>query len=89
MNRKNITTAAAALLAGLAFTASAVSPANAASDPAKPKAKQEQKQASKNPNQKICVAAEMTGSRIAKQECLTRGEWIALTGKDPSEAGNR
>lgn len=37
-------------------------------------------------NQKICIKAELTGSRIQKMICRTRGEFIATEGFDPSVA---
>ncbi|AHE54878.1 hypothetical protein [Sphingomonas sanxanigenens] len=35
-------------------------------------------------DQKICVKSRLTGSRIEKTVCRTRGEFIALNGFDPS-----
>ncbi|MGF7146910.1 hypothetical protein FHS96_000519 [Sphingomonas zeicaulis] len=35
-------------------------------------------------NQKICIKADLTGSRIQKTICRTRAEFIALDGFDPS-----
>jgi hypothetical protein len=34
--------------------------------------------------QTICVRDEVTGSRIKRTVCKTRGEWIARDGVDPS-----
>jgi hypothetical protein len=36
--------------------------------------------------QKICVRDTLTGTRIARKDCRTRGEWIKTTGVDPSAA---
>lgn len=36
--------------------------------------------------QKICVKTSLTGTRIAKMVCRTRGEFIALDGVDPLAA---
>jgi hypothetical protein len=85
MNSKPIQSAVLAVAATFTLVAGAVSPAMArASDPAKPKPKQEKTVL--NPDQKICVEAKVTGSRVAKRECHTRSEWIALVGQDPSKA---
>jgi hypothetical protein len=82
MNRTNILSAAAALLAGVTLAAGAVSPAvAAANDPAK--TKQEQ-QAQKADSRKYCIYTETTGSRIPKQQCKTRADWLA-NGVDPLE----
>lgn len=35
-------------------------------------------------DQKICIKATLTGSLIPRTLCRTRGEFIALTGFDPS-----
>lgn len=85
MTRKTIFSAAAALLAGATLVAGAVSPAAAAaSDPAKPKAKQELAEA-KADSRKYCIYLEAsTGTRIQKQECRTRSGWLE-EGIDPIE----
>lgn len=87
MNSKHALSAAAAIVAGITIVAGAVSPAIAASDPPNPPKKQEVTQAApsiKDDKRKFCIASELTGSRIAKQECRTRAEW-ASEGVDPLE----
>jgi hypothetical protein len=82
MTRTTLVSAAAALLAGVTLTAGAVSPAvAAANDPAKPKQEQ---QAQKADSRKYCIYTEATGSRIPKQQCRTRADWLA-DGVDPLE----
>ena len=86
MTRKSVFATAAAMLAGVAFAAGAVSPAAAAgNDPAKPKQEQEQGRSAKADTRKYCMKTETTGSRILKRDCRTRGEWLDL-GVDPIEA---
>lgn len=82
MTRKTIFSAAAALLAGVTLVAGAVSPAAAAAnDPAKTK---QEEAAAKAESRKYCIQTEATGSRLAKQECRTRAEWLGR-GVDPLE----
>lgn len=34
-------------------------------------------------DREVCLRDELTGSRIARTVCKTRGEWIEQTGQDP------
>jgi hypothetical protein len=70
--------AALSLVAGTTFcagvasaeevTAAAAAPAKVATVPA---------------DARICTKEEVSGSRIARTVCMTRGEWIAKQGVDP------
>lgn len=82
MTRKPIFSAAAALLAGATLVAGAVSPAAAAAnDPAKTK---QEEAVAKAESRKYCIYTEATGSRVPKQECRTRADWLDR-GIDPVE----
>lgn len=71
--------AALSLVAGTTFcagvasaediTAAAVAPAKVAAAPA---------------DARICAKVQITGSRIARTVCQTRGEWVARQGVDPA-----
>lgn len=37
-----------------------------------------------SPDQRVCVRDDVTGSRIQRTVCMTRGEWIRQHGSDPS-----
>lgn len=71
--------AALSLVAGTTFcagvasaeevTAAAAAPAKVATAPAEAR---------------ICAKVQITGSRIARNVCQTRGEWVAKQGVDPA-----
>jgi hypothetical protein len=50
-----------------------------ANDPAKPASSKD------SMAKRVCVVKTTTGSLLDKKECRTRGEWIALTGADPTK----
>lgn len=82
MTRTSIFSATAALLAGVTLVAGAVSPAAAAlNDPVKSK---QEEAAAKAESRKYCIYTEATGSRVPKQECRTRADWLDR-GVDPVE----
>lgn len=83
MTRKSIFSAAAALLAGATLVAGAAPPAAAAvNDPVKSK---QEVAAAKADSRKYCIYLEAaTGTRIQKQECRTRADWLDQ-GVDPLE----
>lgn len=78
-----VSSLAAAMIAAAVLVAGAAAPAYA-SDPT---TEAPAKAATKAGNDtRICVKDKAsTGTRLARKTCMTRAEWIAKTGIDPSE----
>lgn len=81
-NTGRATSVAAAMIAAVVLVAGATAPAYAdptTDAPAKISAKPAKEK-------QICVKEQAsTGTRMARKTCMTRGEWIARTGVDPTE----
>ena len=78
-----VSSAAAAFIAAAVLVAGATAPAYAADPTTEAPAKAATKAGN---NTRICVKdMTATGTRLPRKTCMTRGEWIAKTGSDPTE----
>jgi hypothetical protein len=82
-NTGRVSSVAAAIIAAAVLVAGATAPAYAADPTTDAPAKVSAKPAK---DKQICVKElASTGTRMARKTCMTRGEWIARTGVDPTE----
>jgi hypothetical protein len=78
-----VSSVAAAMIAAAVLVAGATAPAYAADPTTEAPAKATTKAGNET---RICVKdATSTGTRLPRKICMTRGEWIARTGSDPTE----